>query len=80
MFDKLSNQELNAHMRTKDPQMLARRYLHGIGLRYRQHNTRLPGKPETSARKIGKPWFIEPRVLVLRESQCQKATSLRFYY
>lgn len=51
MFEKLSPQERSAHMRTirsKDtrPEMLVRRYLHGMGLRYRLHDTRLPGKPD----------------------------------
>lgn len=51
MFDKLSHQERSSLMRTirsKDtkPEMLVRRYLYALGLRYRLHVASLPGKPD----------------------------------
>ena len=50
-FAHLSPTERSALMgkiRSKDtkPEMLVRRYLHGLGMRYRLHDTRLPGKPD----------------------------------
>lgn len=50
-LEKLSEGERQAHMatiRSKDtkPEMLVRRYLHGMGLRYRLHDATLPGKPD----------------------------------
>ncbi|GAA3967498.1 very short patch repair endonuclease [Hymenobacter antarcticus] len=48
---RLSQTERSALMstiRSKDtkPEMLVRHYLHGLGMRYRLHDTKLPGKPD----------------------------------
>lgn len=50
-YTNLSPSERSALMskiRSKDtkPEMLVRRYLHAMGLRYRLHDTSLPGKPD----------------------------------
>lgn len=39
---------LMASIRGKDtrPEMIVRRYLHAVGLRYRLHDRRLPGRPD----------------------------------
>lgn len=44
----LERSELMGKIRSKDtkPELIVRQYLHGLGYRYRLHDTRLPGKPD----------------------------------
>lgn len=44
----LERSELMSKIRSKDtkPELIVRQYLHGLGYRYRLHDTRLPGKPD----------------------------------
>ncbi|WP_071891226.1 very short patch repair endonuclease [Hymenobacter sp. PAMC 26628] len=47
-------------VRSKDtkPELLVRKYLHGLGLRYRLHNAKLPGKPDLSFPKYRTAIFV----------------------
>ena len=49
-----------SRIRSKDtaPEMLVRKYLHGLGYRYTLHNKNLPGKPDMVLPKYGTVIFI----------------------
>ena len=40
------------------PEMMVRRYLHALGLRYGLHNSRLPGKPDIVLRRLKTVVFV----------------------
>lgn len=40
------------------PEMLVRKYLHANGIRYRLHNSNLPGKPDLTLRKYHTVIFV----------------------
>lgn len=48
MLNDVERSLLMGKIRSKDtkPEMLVRRYLHGLGMRYRLHDNTLPGKPD----------------------------------
>lgn len=48
VMSKAARSHLMASIRSKDtrPEMLVRRYLHAVGLRFRLHDRRLPGRPD----------------------------------
>ena len=48
VFSKAKRSEIMRRIRSKDtrPEMRVRKKLHGIGFRYRLHDTNLPGKPD----------------------------------
>jgi len=45
--------------RDTKPEMLVRRYLHGLGFRYRLHVRELPGRPDLVLPKYGAVVFVE---------------------
>jgi len=45
--------------RDTKPEMLVRRYLHGLGFRYRLHARDLPGRPDLVLPKYGAVVFVE---------------------
>ncbi|HMS67507.1 MAG TPA: very short patch repair endonuclease [Saprospiraceae bacterium] len=49
-----------SRIKAKDtkPEMLVRKYLHAEGLRYRLHNTKLPGKPDLTFSKYHMVIFV----------------------
>lgn len=62
-MDHLSRQQRSANMsrvRSKDtdPEMIVRRLIHGLGIRYRLHVRQLPGSPDLVIRRLGKVIFI----------------------
>ena len=49
-----------SQIKSKDtkPEMLVRKYLHANGIRYRLHNSNLPGKPDLTLRKYHTVIFV----------------------
>jgi DNA mismatch endonuclease (patch repair protein) len=63
MSDSLTQSERSERMalvRSKDtgPEMVVRRLIHGMGLRYRLHDQSLSGKPDLVFRPKGKAIFV----------------------
>ena len=63
MADKMTPAQRHrcmASIKGKDtkPEMLVRRYLHGLGFRYSLHSKRLPGKPDIVLRKYHSVIFV----------------------
>lgn len=48
IVDRKVRSRMMSGIKAKDtqPEMLVRRYLHGMGFRYRLHNSKLPGRPD----------------------------------
>ena len=56
MADRISKKKRSyvmSRIRSKDtkPEILVRRYLHGLGYRFRLHDNKLPGKPDIVLKK-----------------------------
>jgi len=61
IMTRLERSERMSRIRSRDtkPELLVRRYLHGLGFRYRLHARDLPGKPDLVLPKYGAIVFVE---------------------
>lgn len=62
------------HGRNTHPEMVIRRYLHALGLRYRLHKRSLPGTPDLVFRKFNTVIFVHG-CFWHRHSNCRFATT-----
>lgn len=60
VHDKATRSYNMSQIKSKDtkPEMLVRKYLHANGIRYRLHNSNLPGKPDLTLRKYHTVIFV----------------------
>lgn len=60
IVDRATRSRMMAHIRSRDttPERAARRELYGLGIRYRLHDGKLPGRPDIVIRRLRTVIFI----------------------